>query len=232
MTEDDIAAVIADYASAAKNAIAAGFDGVEIHGANGYLPDQFLQSTCNKRTDAWGGSIEARSRFHVEVTKAVIAAVGANRTAMRLSPYSNFNGMLMDEPEPTFAHLLTQLQPLGLAYLHVIEARIKGNDDAECGGQKDVSWMVRQWANASPVVLAGGFQPLSAKHALDETFREYDVVVAFGRYFVSNPDLVFRVREGVPLAGYDRAVFYTPGLPKGYIDYPHSQQYLQAAMAA
>ncbi|CAI6324265.1 unnamed protein product [Periconia digitata] len=229
MTEQDILDTINDYATAAKNAIAAGFDGVEIHGANGYLPDQFLQSTCNKRSDSWGGSIENRSRFHIEVTKAVIAAIGANKTAMRLSPYSDFNGMLMDEPEPTFEYLLDQLKPLGLSFLHLIEARIKGNDDAECGGQKNVAWMIKQWKNASPVVLAGGFKPLSAKQAVDETFSEYDVVIAFGRYFVSNPDLVYRVKEDVPLTGYDRSVFYTPKLPKGYIDYPHSQQYLQAA---
>ena len=104
MTEEMIWATIEDYASAAKNAIAAGFDGVEIHGANGYLPDQFLQTTCNQRTDSWGGTIEQRARFHLEVIKAVIAAVGTERTAMRLSPYSDFNGMLMDEPEPTFKY--------------------------------------------------------------------------------------------------------------------------------
>jgi NADPH2 dehydrogenase len=232
MTEEDIQETIADYAAAAKNAIAAGFDGVEIHGANGYLPDQFLQTTCNKRTDSWGGSIENRANFHLEVTKAVIAAVGAERTAMRLSPYSDFNGMLMDEPEPTFTYLLKELKPLGMSYLHLIEARIKGNDDADCGGQKNVSWMIKLWDNASPVVLAGGFLPGSAKQATDETYKDYDVIIAFGRYFVANPDLVFRVKEDVPLVRYDRAVFYTPKEPKGYIDYPFSQQYLEATASA
>jgi NADPH2 dehydrogenase len=232
MTEEDIQETIADYAAAAKNAIAAGFDGVEIHGANGYLPDQFLQTTCNKRTDGWGGSIENRAKFHLEVTKAVIAAVGAERTAMRLSPYSDFNGMLMDEPEPTFTYLLKELKPLGMSYLHLIEARIKGNDDADCGGQKNVSWMIKQWDNASPVVLAGGFLPGSAKQATDETYKDYDVIIAFGRYFVANPDLVFRVKEDVPLVRYDRSVFYTPKEPKGYIDYPFSQQYLEATASA
>ncbi|KAF2998248.1 hypothetical protein E8E13_006084 [Curvularia kusanoi] len=232
MTEDDIQGTIADYATAAKNAIAAGFDGVEIHGANGYLPDQFLQTTCNKREDAWGGSIENRARFHLEVTKAVVAAVGAERTAIRLSPYSDFNGMLMDEPEPTFEYLLTELKSLGLSYLHLIEARIKGNDDADCGGQKSVAWMVKMWDNASPVVLAGGFKPLSAKKTVDTVYQEYNVIVAFGRYFVANPDLVFRVREGIDLSEYDRAVFYTPKLPEGYVDYPHSQQFLQTVAKA
>jgi NADPH2 dehydrogenase len=232
MTEEDIIEAIGDYATAAKNAIAAGFDGVEIHGANGYLPDQFLQTTCNKRTDKWGGSIENRARFHLEVTKAVISAIGADRTAIRLSPYSDFNGMLMDEPEPTFEYLLDQLKPLGLSYLHLIEARIKGNDDADCGGQKTVEWMVKSWENVSPVVLAGGFLPESAKQAVDTIYKDYDVIVAFGRYFVANPDLVFRVKEGVPLVRYDRSVFYTPGEAKGYVDYPFSQQYLEAVASA
>lgn len=232
MTEEDILKTVGDYAAAAKNAIAAGFDGVEIHGANGYLLDQFLQTTCNKRSDNWGGSIENRARFHLEVMKAVIAAVGADRTAVRLSPYSDFNGMLMDEPEPTFEYLLAQLKPLNLSYLHLIEARIKGNDDADCGGQKSVAWMVKMWDNVSPVVLAGGFKPQSARYTVEETYKDYDVIVAFGRYFVANPDLVFRVKEGIALSGYDRAVFYTPKVLKGYIDYPYSQQYLQTAAKA
>ncbi|CAN9167839.1 unnamed protein product [Alternaria alternata] len=232
MTEEMIWATIADYASAAKNAIAAGFDGVEIHGANGYLPDQFLQTTCNQRTDSWGGTIEQRARFHLEVTKAVIAAVGTERTAMRLSPYSDFNGMLMDEPEPTFKYLTEELKKLGLAYLHLIEARITGNDDSECGGQKTVRWMVELWDNASPVMLAGGFLPDSAKQTVDEAYKDYDIIIAFGRYFVTNPDLVFRVKESVPLVKYDRSVFYTPKTPKGYIDYPHSAQYLKSMAKA
>lgn len=228
MTEEEIQTTIKDYATAATNAIAAGFDGVEIHGANGYLPDQFLQTTCNKRTDRWGGSIENRARFHIEVTKAVIAAIGAERTAIRLSPYSDFGGMLMDEPEPTFEYLLQQLKPFGLSFLHLIEARIKGNDDADCGGQKSVDWMVKMWDNVSPIVLAGGFLPESAKHAADEMYKDYDLIIAFGRYFVANPDLVFRVKENVPLAGYDRAVFYTPKEAKGYVDYAFSRQFLEA----
>lgn len=232
MTEDEITEAINDYAQAAKSAVAAGFDGVEIHGANGYLCDQFLQTTCNQRTDGWGGSIENHARFHLEVTQAVAAAVGGGRTAMRLSPYSSFGGMLMEEPEPTFEYLLEKLKPLGLSYLHLIEARIEGNDDSECGGQKSVDWMVEAWANASPVLVAGGFSPDSAKDAVDEKYKDHDVVIVFGRYFVTNPDLVYRVKEGLPLAGYDRKVFYTPKEPKGYIDYPLSPQYLQAMAVA
>ncbi|KAJ4982719.1 NADPH2 dehydrogenase [Stagonosporopsis vannaccii] len=231
MTETEIVDTIADYAAAAKNAIAAGFDGVEIHGANGYLPDQFLQTTCNRRSDRWGGSIENRARFHIEVTKAVISSIGAQRTAIRLSPYSDFNGMLMQEPEPTFEYLLAHLKPLGLSYLHLIEARITGNDDADCGGQNSVAWVVTLWNNTSPIVLAGGFKPLSARDVVDDTYKDHDVIVAFGRYFVANPDLVFRVKERVPLTGYDRGVFYTPKVATGYVDYPHSEQFLQSAKA-
>jgi NADPH2 dehydrogenase len=232
MTENMIWNTIEDYAAAAQNAMAAGFDGVEIHGANGYLPDQFLQSTCNQRTDEWGGSIEKRERYHLEVTKAVIVAIGSKRTAIRLSPYSDFNGMLMDEPEPTFKYLLERLKPLNLAYLHLIEARITGNDDSGCGGQKSVEWMVRQWENVSPVMLAGGFSPSLAKQVVQETYKAYDVLIAFGKYFVANPDLVFRVKEDVPLVKYDRAVFYTSKTHVGSIDYPNSRQYLDAMAKA
>ncbi|KAF7552862.1 hypothetical protein G7Z17_g4042 [Cylindrodendrum hubeiense] len=231
MSEEDIDRTIADYATAAKNAVAAGFDGVEIHGANGYLLDQFLQNTCNTRTDKWGGSIENRTRFHVEVTKAIIGAIGADKTAMRLSPYSDFLGMLMEDPEPTFKYLTEQLKPLGLAYLHLIEARIRGNDDAECGGQKTIKWMVELWDNVSPVLIAGGFQADSAKAAVDETYRNYDIAIVFGRYFVANPDLVFRIKSGVGLENYERTYFYTPKLRKGYVDYPFSQQFLESIEA-
>ena len=232
MTETEIQEAIADYASAARNAIAAGFDGVEIHGANGYLPDQFLQTTCNQRIDGWGGSIENRARFYLEAVKAVIAAVGADKSALRLSPYSSYNGMLMEEPEPTFSYLLDQLKPLGLAYVHLIEARIKGNIDDECGGQSSVDWMVKQWDNASPILLAGGFLPDTAQKAVDEQYAGYDVVMVFGRYFVSNPDLVHRIKANVTLEKYDRAVFYTPKEPKGYADYPFSKQYVAAVASA
>lgn len=225
MTEEDITRVIGDFVAAARNAIAAGFDGVEIHGANGYLADQFLQDTCNQRTDRWGGSLRNRVRFHIEVLLSVIAAVGADKTAVRLSPYSDFLGMLMDNPEPTFQYLLEEIKPMGLAYLHIIEARIRGNDDAECGAQKTVKWMVEQWDNATPVLLAGGFTAKSAEEAVDYIYNSYDVVIVFGRYFVANPDLVFRIKSGVRLDKYERTYFYTPGMAKGYIDYPFSHQF-------
>ena len=230
MTEEEIYETISDYAEAARNAVQkAGFDGVEIHGANGYLCDQFLQDTCNQRTDGWGGSIEKRARFALEVTKAVVAAVGSDRTAIRLSPFSDFLGMLMKDPYPQFEYIVKELKPLKLAYLHLIEARIRGNDDASCGEGHNVSFLVKLWDNASPVLLAGGFTPESARKAVDETYKDYDVGIVFGRYFVSNPDLVFRVREGIPLIKYERTYFYTPKVTKGYTDYPFSQEFLAEA---
>lgn len=229
MTDDEIWLSIRDYAAAAKNAIAAGFDGVEIHGANGYLVDQFLQDKCNQRQDAWGGSVEKRSRYAVEVTRAVIDAVGAERTAIRLSPFSDFQGMLMEDPLPTFEYVVGQLKPLKLAYLHLIEARITGNEDSDCGGTSDCSSLVKAWNNQSPVLLAGGFKPESARKAVDITYKDYDLAIVFGRYFISNPDLVFRMKEGIELMQYDRAHFYTPKIPDGYIDYPYSSQYIAQA---
>ncbi|KAI0474183.1 NADH:flavin oxidoreductase/NADH oxidase [Xylariaceae sp. FL0804] len=226
MTEGDIREAVRDYAAAARNAVAgAGFDGVEIHGANGYLVDQFLQDTCNRRTDAWGGSVEGRARFALEVVGAVVEAVGADRTALRLSPFSDYLGMLMADPYPTFEYLVGRLKPIGLAYLHLIEARISGNDDADCGAGHSVDFLVRMWDNQSPILLAGGFTPESARKAVDDTWRNFDIGIVFGRHFISNPDLVFRVKEEIPLCEYDRSSFYTPKLARGYIDYPFSTRY-------
>lgn len=127
LTEDEIAATINDYATAAKNAVEkAGFDGVEIHGAHGYLIDQFTQDTSNKRTDKWGGSIENRARFAIEVARAVVSAVGADRTGIRLSPWARFQGMGMPDPIPQFSYLIHQLRQLDLAFLHLVEPRVSG----------------------------------------------------------------------------------------------------------
>ncbi|KAK3376668.1 NADH:flavin oxidoreductase/NADH oxidase [Lasiosphaeria ovina] len=228
MSEADIAATIADYAAAARNAVErAGFDGVEIHGANGYLPDQFLQDMSNQRADGWGGSIEGRSRFVVEVARAVTAAVGAHRTAVRLSPYSDYQGMLMAAPLPQFGHVVSALRPLGLAYLHLVEGRISGQSDTDERGAADSNApLVKIWDNASPVLLAGGFTAASARDVVDRTYSDYDVVVVFGRHFLANPDLVFRLRNGLPLTKYDRPSFYTPKAAKGYVDYPFSREFL------
>ena len=223
LTEEEIQGLIKDYAQAAKNSIEAGFDGVEVHGANGYLPDQFLQDNCNKRTDKWGGSIENRARFHIEVTKAVVEAIGADRTGIRLSPWSRFQGMRMADPIPQFSYVIQELKKLNLAYLHVVESRVAGSTDIDSDGINDFA--VKIWDNQSPLFLAGGFHPASAKHVVDNEHKDKDIGIVFGRFFISNPDLVFRIQKGLELQQYDRSTFYIPGEPKGYTDYPFSEEF-------
>jgi NADPH2 dehydrogenase len=225
LTEEEIQEYIKDYAQAAKNAIEAGFDGVEVHGANGYLIDQFTQDTANKRTDRWGGSVENRARFALEVTKAVVAAVGAERTGIRLSPWSVFQGMKMEDPIPQFSYLTRELKKLNLAYLHLVESRIAGNADVETTEKIDP--FIDIWANTSPILIAGGFKPDSAKRAVDEEYKDKDVVIVFGRYFISTPDLVFRLERGIPLAQYNRDTFYNAKSPEGYVDYPFGEEWVR-----
>lgn len=198
LTEDEILAYIQDYATAAKTAVeVAGFDGVELHGANGSLIDQFTQDVVNKRSDQWGGNVENRSRFGLEVTKAVCAAIGHERVGFRVSPWSTYNSMGMKDAIPQFSHLLHGLKDLNIAYLHLVESRIAGRVDVEAG--ESLHPFINLWAGTSPLVLAGGFSPQTAKAAVDEEYKDYEVAVAFGRAFVTNPDLVRRLKDGVDL---------------------------------
>lgn len=233
MTEEEIWDCVADFKQAAANAVAAGFDGVELHGANGYLLDQFTQDVCNRRTDSWGGSVEKRSRFALEVTKACIEAVGADRVGVRLSPWNTWQSMKMEVSlaMQQFSHLIRGLRELGIAYLHLIESRVVNNVD--CEKQEGLEFAFDIWKNASPVFVAGGYTPERAREAVDEEYRDHDVAVTFGRYFVSTPDLVFRVRRGLEFNKYDRDTFYTPVQSKGYTDYPFSEEFLatRAVMA-
>lgn len=222
LEEEDIWGFVEDYAQAAKNAIEAGFDGVEIHGANGCLVDQFTQDVCNKRTDAWGGNVEKRSRFGLEVAKAVVAAVGKEKVGIRLSPFSTFQAMKMAKPEEQFGHLIKGLKELGLAYLQMVESRISGNADVEA--TEKVDFALKIWGKTSPVLLAGGFKPDSAKRAIEE-YKEYEVMIVFGRYFISNPDLPFRIQNGIELTQYNRDTFYIPESPEGYTDQPFSKEW-------
>ncbi|KAK3645189.1 hypothetical protein LTR56_009239 [Elasticomyces elasticus] len=224
LTEEEIQQYIKDYATAAKNAVeGAGFDGVEIHGANGYLVDQFIQDTSNKRTDGWGGSIEKRARFSLEVTKAVVDAVGADRTAIRLSPWSPFQGMGMKDPIPQFSYIVEEVKKLKLAYIHLVESRVSGNADIE--GTEKVDPFIDIWGTTSPILLSGGFKPASAQRAVNEEYKDNNIVIVFGRYFVSNPDLVFRVEKGIELTQYDRKTFYDAKNEKGYLGYPFSEEF-------
>jgi NADPH2 dehydrogenase len=225
LTLEEIKATIRAYAQAAKNAVAAGFDGVEIHGANGYLIDQFIQDNTNQRTDQYGGSIENRSRFAYEVTEAVVNAIGAERTGIRLSPFSEFQGMRMKDPIPQFTDVIKKLNTFGLSYVHLVEPRVSGNIDIET--TDSLNPFVDLWSG--PLLIAGGFKPDSAKKLVDEEYPNRDVVVVFGRYFISTPDLVFRLQKGIELAGYDRDTFYNPRKAEGYTDYPFSKEFLTAA---
>ncbi|KAI1384301.1 NADH:flavin oxidoreductase/NADH oxidase [Hypoxylon trugodes] len=231
MSEGDIQKTIGDFATAAKNAIAAGFDGVQVHIANGYLLDQFLHTTYNHRTDEYGGNIEKRVRFPLEVIKVVVDAVGADRTCVRLSPFFSDSliqtGVMTHDPYPQLEYLIRQLKPLKLAFLELIEVRMYLDDADFTSKTYSNRFLIELWDNQSPVILTGGFGSHgSPQKAVDETWKEYDVCVAIGRYFISNPDLVFRLKEGIEFAPYDRSTFYTRGQTKGYIDYPFSKKFL------
>ncbi|KAJ4354769.1 hypothetical protein N0V95_003542 [Ascochyta clinopodiicola] len=220
MTESEIQNCIRSFAQAAENAMKAGFDGIEIHGANGYLVDQFLQDNCNKRTDSWGGSIENRARFGIEVAKACAEKIGSEKVGFRVSPWSPFQGMLMSNPVPTFSHLVEELKKLNLVYLHIIESRVNNNID--CESSESIDFLLDIWGKDMPVLLAGGYTPENVWDAADSKYREYKVVFVFGRHFLANPDLVWRIKEGGELNRYDRRTFYAQGKTKeeGYTDYP------------
>lgn len=211
MTEADIEQAIAEFAQGAKNAIAAGFDGIELHGANGYLIDQFLNTASNQRTDGWGGSIENRIRFAVEVARATAGAIGADRIGMRISPYGVFNGTAPDaEMDAMYLALIEELNALGLAYIHVV--------DHSAMGAPEVSPTLKAAIRSSfrgRYILSGGYDAARANSDLDANRGD---LVAFGRPFISNPDLVEKLRTNSELTAPDFNTFYTPG-EKGYTDY-------------
>jgi N-ethylmaleimide reductase len=213
----EIPGIIDAYRQGAENALQAGFDGVEIHGANGYLIEQFLQSHTNLRTDQYGGSIVNRSRFLMEVTQAVIEVWGANRVGVRLSPYGVANDSGEADPLPLYTHVIKALDPLGLAYLHFVEPRSSGAGRAEVNHQNVPSAMVLfrpVWSGV--LIAAGGFTGETAEAAIAAGHAD---AIAFGRIFISNPDLPRRLQRGFPLTPYNRATFYG-GEEAGYTDYP------------
>jgi N-ethylmaleimide reductase len=213
----EIAGVIDSFRQAARNALQAGFDGVEIHGANGYLIEQFLQSHTNLRTDQYGGSIANRARFLMEITQAVIEVWGADRVGVRLSPYGIANGSGEADPMPLYTHVIRSLDPLGLAYLHFIEPRSSGAGRAEVNHQNVPSAMALFRPIWNGVLIsAGGFTGGSANAAIASGQAD---AIAFGRIFISNPDLPRRIAHGFPITPYNRATFYG-GEEAGYTDYP------------
>ncbi len=214
---DEVAGIVAAFRQAARNALEAGFDGVEIHGANGYLLEQFLQSRTNLRTDRYGGSIENRARLLLEVTQAAIDVWGANRVGVRLSPYGIANDSGEPDPMPLYGYVVKSLDQLGLAYLHFIEPRSSGAGRADVNWQNVPSAMVLfrpLWSGV--LIAAGGFTGETAEAAIAEKHAD---AVAFGRIFISNPDLPRRLQHGFPITPYNRATFYG-GEAAGYTDYP------------
>ena len=221
----EIPGVIDAYRQGARNALEAGFDGVEIHGANGYLIEQFLQSRTNLRSDQYGGSIENRARFLMEVTRAVVEIWGADRVGVRLSPHGIANDSGEADPMPLYTYVIKSLDPLGLAYLHFIEPRSSGAGRAEVNHQNVPSAMVLFrpiWSGK--LITAGGFTGETADAAIAAGQAD---AIAFGRIFISNPDLPRRLARGYPLTPYNRATFYG-GEETGYTDYPVHDELEQA----
>jgi len=215
MTTEEVKAMVEDYRKAAIKAKDAGFDGVELHGANGYLVDQFLQDGSNQRTDIYGGSIENRVRFMLEIVEALVEVWGANRVAVRLGPSGTFASMSDSDPIVLFSYAAEQLNKFGLAYLHLIEPRVKGSVE-EVEDLEPVAAMHLRKIFKGTIIAAGGFDGEKANDILQKGNAD---LVAFGRHFIANPDLVFRLKNNLPLNAYDRDTFYG-GDAQGYNDYP------------
>ena len=212
MTDHDIECTIEEFVHSADLAIQAGFDGVELHGANGYLIDQFLNTASNHRDDKWGGSIENRVRFAVEVTKAVAKKIGPDKVGFRMSPYGVFNGMKPDShTEDLYERLAADLQKIGILYVHVVDHSSMGAPEVKPSVKKKIRDSFK-----GTVILSGGYDAKKAEHDLSEKKGD---LFAFGRPFISNPNLVTKMKNKKPLVPADDSTFYTPG-EKGYTDYP------------
>jgi N-ethylmaleimide reductase len=212
MTEADIRSAIAEFAQAAKNAVAAGFDGIELHSANGYLLEQFIRPNTNQRTDAYGGPIENRSRFVLEAVETTTTAIGKDKVGIRLSPFGVFNDMpIYDAMEADYTYLAQQLNDRGLVYIHLVDHSPMGAppvpDAMKAAFRKLFKWTL---------LLSGGYD--AARAEIDLAAGKCDLI-AVGRPFLANPDLVERWKIGAPVNAPDMDTFYTPG-PKGYTDYP------------
>ena len=211
LTVDEIRQVVDQYRRGAANAIRAGFDGVEIHGANGYLIDQFLRDGANQRTDAYGGAVENRVRFALEVVDAVVAEIGAGRVGIRLSPVTPANDLADSNPQAVFGLLVQELDQRGIAFIHFVEGAT--------GGPRDIPGFDFAWARRAfrgTYIANNGYDRATAIDAVESGRAD---AVAFGRAFIANPDLVLRLKAEAALNAPNPKTFYTPG-PAGYIDYP------------
>ncbi len=208
---DELPGIVDDFRQAAANAIAAGFDGVEIHGANGYLLEQFIKDGANQRTDAYGGSIENRARLLLEVVAAVAKEIGAERTGVRISPVSPANGISCSDPQPQYNYICEQLSALGIVYLHVVEGATGGPRDVAPFDYDALRSRFKQTYLAN-----NGYDLALARTRLAAGQAD---LFAFGRPFISNPDFVDRLKLGAPLAALNPATLYGGGA-EGYTDYP------------
>ncbi|MHB8879039.1 MAG: alkene reductase [Myxococcaceae bacterium] len=212
MSDAEVMRARDEYVEAAQNALSAGFDGVELHAANGYLLEQFLSPHTNLRTDGWGGSFEKRLRFVVEVANEVSRGIGGENVGIRLSPYGVNAGMKpYEDIDETYATLIRRLVPTGIQYVHLVDHSPMGAPPVPEALKHALR---RAWPGT--FIVSGGFDRAKAEAALKEGRGD---LVAFGRPFIANPDLVTRLEKGLPLAAPDPKTFYTPG-PKGYTDYP------------
>jgi N-ethylmaleimide reductase len=212
LEKDEIVGIVADYRRGADNAREAGFDGVEIHGANGYLPDQFLRDGTNRRTDEYGGSIANRARFLLEITRAAVEVFGSGRVGVRLSPSGTFNSMSDSDPLATFSHVIEALDELGIGYVHIIEG---GEADVRHGGTLVPTSTFRPLFSRT-LIVNGGYDRERSEKALSNGDAD---LVSFGRLFLANPDLPVRLAAGGPFNRPDGETFYGGG-EKGYTDYP------------
>jgi len=211
MGEAEIAAAVAEYATAAKLAIEAGFDGIELHAANGYLIEQFLNANVNQRSDSYGGSADKRNRFALEVAQACVNAIGGERVGMRISPHGVFNGTgAFDGVDAQFVTLVEKLSAMGLVYLHQLDHSAMGAPPVPAALKQQLRSTFKQ-----TFIAAGGFDAATAEALLAAGGAD---LVAFGRPFLCNPDLVARMKLGAALNEPDMSTFYTPG-EKGYTDY-------------
>jgi N-ethylmaleimide reductase len=214
---EEIPYVVRQFVRGSKNALEAGFDGVEIHSANGYLFDQFINSSTNHRTDSYGGSVENRARLLMEVTEAVSGVWGPDRVGVRLSPLGTFNDMGDDNPEETFGYIAEKLNGLGLAYLHVVNPTLVALEmgmETDARGLRMLDVIRQKYTNT--LMIAGGFNHDSAEQWLQQGKAD---LIAFGRKFIANPDLPERFRRHTALNADDPSTYYGGGA-KGYTDYP------------
>lgn len=217
---EEIAPLVESFRLAAQRALEAGFDGVELHNANGYLADTFLQDGTNQRTDAYGGSLENRVRFTFEVLAAMIEVWGPGRVGIRISPSGEWGSISDSNPEATFGYLAQRLNERDLAYLHIIEPRVKGTDENLSVSQQPVAAATLRKIYRGPIIAAGGFDRVGANAMLQRGDAD---AIAFGRWFTSNPDLPERLRHGVNLTPYRREAFWG-GTEKDYIDFPYARE--------